>query len=310
MPRRCHGASLVVLLAGLVLGGCGGGGGGQDPGQALVSFGLVADMREFAPPLYPGPAFFEGTCAAMARHNPLDFVVSPGDLDPPAPVLATLRAQVGESLPWYPVAGNHETETVEDMVWLREWNPSGTTLPNVVRVGPVGSEETTYALQWGPLHLVVLNEYWDGASDVGTDGDVVDPLYDWLAEDLASDVSPFVVVVGHEPIVPQPDMDTGRLRHVGDSLDAHLDRAERFRALLVARGVAAYVCGHTHGCSFADLGGVWQIDVGHARGEGDTGAPTTYLVARVYGETMVVEAWRLLAGGWTLRRSLSLSPRP
>lgn len=307
MRRGLHAVVLVLSLTSFLV-GCGGG--GQDPGHPLVTFGLVADMREFAPPLYPGPAFFEGTCAAMARHTPLDFVVSPGDLDPPAPVLATLRSQVGDALPWYPVAGNHETETAEDMVWLREWNPSGTTLPNVVRAGPVGSEETTYALQWGPLHLVVLNEYWDGASDVGTDGDVVDPLYDWLAADLAADASPFVVVVGHEPIAPQPDMDTGRLRHVGDSLDAHPERAERLRSLLAARGVAAYVCGHTHGCSFADLGGVWQVDVGHARGEGDTGAPSTYLVVRVYEGSLVVDAWRLLAGGWTLRHTLSLGARP
>jgi hypothetical protein len=47
---------------------------------------------------------------------------------------------------------------------------------------------------------------------------------------------------------------------------------------LVDRGVTAYICGHTHNFIVHLHGGVWQIDVGHARGFGDTGARSTFVM--------------------------------
>ncbi|NIP97071.1 MAG: hypothetical protein GWO24_28015, partial [Akkermansiaceae bacterium] len=72
--------------------------------------------------------------------------------------------------------------------WLRALNPGGNTLPNVVNVGPggpgpSGSEETTYSFDYGNVHFIQLNQYYDGSNDAGTDGDVVDELYSWLEAD-------------------------------------------------------------------------------------------------------------------------------
>ena len=58
------------------------------------------------------------------------------------------------------------------MDWLRIFNRDGNTLPNIVNVGPAGCAETTYSFDYGNAHFVVLNEYFDGSSDVGADGEV------------------------------------------------------------------------------------------------------------------------------------------
>jgi hypothetical protein len=128
---------------------------------------------------------------------------------------------------------------------------------------------------------VILNEYCDSSGDTATWGDVPDHLYDWLAEDLANTDARWVFVVGHEPAYPQPDADSGRVRHVGDSLDAHPAHRDRFWALLQDHDVVAYLCGHTHNYSAVQIDGVWQLDVGHARGRGDTGAASTFVLLDV-----------------------------
>jgi hypothetical protein len=63
-----------------------------------------------------------------------------------------------------------------------------------------------------------------------------------------------------------PDMDNGRLRHQGDSLDEDPESAFAFHQLLLEHGVDAYVCGHTHNTSVGKINGLWQLDPGHARG--------------------------------------------
>ena len=50
----------------------------------------------------------------------------------------------------------------------------GVSLPNIVSAGPPGCEETTYSFDYGDAHFVVLNEYYNGISDRGTDGEVAD----------------------------------------------------------------------------------------------------------------------------------------
>lgn len=74
-------------------------------------------------------------------------MVCAGDLDPPQHVLDTVRKVPGEDYPWYPVVGNHEAETPEDMKWLEDWGSHDIT--NLVRRGPRNSEETTYSLKFG-----------------------------------------------------------------------------------------------------------------------------------------------------------------
>ncbi|MBT7201316.1 MAG: hypothetical protein HN914_12770, partial [Candidatus Marinimicrobia bacterium] len=149
---------------------------------------------------------------------------------------------------------------------LRELNKGGMTLPYIVNKGPVGSEETTFSFDYGNSHFVVLNQYYDGTSDVGTDGDIVDALYEWLKNDLNKTNKTHIFVSGHEPIISVPDMHSGRHRHVGDSLDKYPMNSFRFYQLLMKYDVIAYLHGHTHSTSYSTINGLQQVDCGHARG--------------------------------------------
>ena len=51
-------------------------------------------------------------------------------------------------------------------------------------------------------------------------------------------------------------------------------------------------CGHTHNYSAVKIDGVWQVDSGHARGQGDIGAPSTFLIMHVNGSTVKLNAYR------------------
>jgi len=262
------------------------------------TFAVTADMRLYSGPgTYDTPRYFRGACEAIAARG-ATFMVSPGDVDPPGGVLWTVTRTLGTDFPWYPAVGNHEVETPEDMDWLRSY---GTALAapdgGPVRPGPPGCPTTTYAFDYGNAHFVVLNLYCDASGDAVTDGDVPDHLYQWLAADLAATDKPHIFVFGHEPAYPQPDADTGRVRHMEDSLNAHLVRRDRFWNLLRERGVRAYICGHTHNYSAVQVDGVWQLDAGHARGIGDTGAPSTFILVRVDGPSVVFETYRDYVGG-------------
>ena len=256
-------------------------------------FSLSADMRQYSGQgTYDTSDYFRGACEAIDALGGGAFMVTPGDLDPPENVYWTLQTVLGPGYLWYPVVGNHEEETSSDMAWLRAFNLDGDTLPYIVNLGPSATEETTYSFDYGDAHFVQINEYYDGLSDTGTDGDVVDDLYDWLEADLIATTQPLIFVTGHEPAWPQPDADNGRMRHRGDSLDAHPSHRDRFWSLLREHQVTAYLCGHTHNFSAVNIDGVWQLDVGHARGLGDTGAMSTFVLTDVVGDTVTYEAYR------------------
>jgi hypothetical protein len=260
-------------------------------GEIELIFSAAADMRNFTG---SNPDHFRGVCERIASGGPGSFMVSPGDLDPPAGVYSDLKTYVGSGYLWYPAVGNHEAETLEDMQWLRSFNAGGNTLKNVVNTGPPGSEETTYSFEYGNVHFVILNEYFDGASDTGTDGDIVLALRNWLNSDLSANSKPVVFVIGHEPAYPLPDEENGRLRHETDSLNKYAVQRDAFWALLEAHGVKAYICGHTHNYSAAKFGSVWQIDVGHARGTADSGARSTFVMFYIMADGSVwLYAYRL-----------------
>jgi hypothetical protein len=250
-------------------------------GNIQVSFSVASDMRKYSG---SNPAYFRGACETLAAGGPGEFMVSPGDIDPPNQVYDTIRTYIGDHYTWYPVVGNHEAASSMFMEWLRVFNRDGYTLPNIVNAGPSGCEETTYSFDYGDAHFLVLNEYYDGKSDCASDGDVQDALYNWLIADLETNTRPIVFVFGHEPAYPQPDQESGRLRHETDSLNAHPAHRDRFWNELVAYGVVAYICGHTHNYSVVNVDGLWQIDAGHARGTGDTGARSTFLMLYVTEE--------------------------
>jgi len=261
--------------------------------SSRFSFDATADARNFTPPEYPGPQYFLGVCQAIKKVGPGAFMVSPGDMEPPDRVRTTLDTVFGQDYAWYDALGNHELENPEYVSYLRDYNRNGTTLPRIIRPGPPGAVETCYSFDHGNAHFVVTNQYFDGASDTAPGGGTVsDALYDWVADDLSRTRKPYIFVVGHEPAYPMPDMDNGRLRHVEKSLDKHPDKRDRFWSLLARQNVTAFLCGHSHNASISKINGVWQVDVGHARGAGDDGAPSTFVKFHVEPDGVRCEYYR------------------
>jgi len=247
----------------------------QENFDEAMTFIAAADWRYFSLEEYRNPKQFLGAIEKMKQVGAGSFMISPGDIDPPHAARELISQVLGENYPWYPVVGNHELDEESSIVWLRKYNKDGTTLPNIVRKGPSGCEETTYSFDWGNCHFVALNQYYDGKIDNGADGNIIPELLEWLENDLAATTKKHIFIIGHEPIVAIPDMDNGRLRHQGDSLDKYAKNTFRFHQLMLKYKVKAYFCGHTHNTSYANINGIWQIDVGHARGIEDNWSPKT-----------------------------------
>jgi hypothetical protein len=225
-------------------------------------------------------------------------MVSPGDIDPPANVLWTITQTLGITYTWYPVVGNHELPGAgyennpgDNMNWLNSY------AYGPVNLGPTGCPTTTYSFDYQNAHFVMLNEYCDSSGDDVTSGNVPDHLYNWLMNDLSNTNKAHIFVFGHEPAYPQPDADNGRVRHLGDSLDQYPTNRDRFWNLLRDKGVVAYICGHTHNYSAVEIGGVWQLDAGHARGEGDTGARSTFIIIHIDSDIITFQTYRDDASG-------------
>ncbi|MBC8174330.1 MAG: metallophosphoesterase [Candidatus Marinimicrobia bacterium] len=262
--------------------------------EADFSFIVTADMRDYAEPEYQTSEYFLGACEAIRDVGKGDFMVSPGDVDPPWHVRSVLDKVLGEDYLWYPVVGNHESETRADMNWLRKW---GQNIPYLVRVGPENCEETMYSFDYKNAHFIAINQYCDGKSDNNKKGDIVDEIYHWVKADLEENNKPLVFIFGHEPIVSIPDIDSGRHRHKGINLDQYPENSHRFQKLLRFHDVTAFFCGHTHDASYSFINGIWQFDAGHCRGMGDTGAPSTFLKVWIKDVHCFVEFYRADANG-------------
>ena len=260
------------------------------PDTDAFSFAITCDMRGFVGPARAGKRYFDGACEALHVVGAGAFMIVPGDCDPIPPVRATLDRYLGSNYIWYPVAGNHESETRADMAWLRRWASNG--IPHLVRSGPAGAETTMYSFDYGNSHFVALNNYFNGKTDAGSRSSFATNSLDWLAADLAANRKPLVWVISHEPLESQRDMDTGRLRHKGGLLASQKERGARLLQLLKQYPIRAYLCGHTHDTSAVKVQGLWQVDAGHARGAGDSGAPSTFLKIRVAGTRAWLDIFR------------------
>jgi hypothetical protein len=233
---------------------------------------------------FDDPAHFRGAVEALKAAGGVDAVIVTGDLEPPWYPRWTLDQVLGPEVPWYPVMGNHELADWTHVRWMQE---AGAASARVARSGPDACPATTYAVEWGDVYLAVLDQYCTTRR-----GDVDDVLYEWLARDLAATDRPIRLVAGHEPAFPQPDVVSGRVRHMGDSLNDRPARRDRFWRLLKAHDVLAYLCGHTHGSSAVRINGVWQIDAGHARGAADRRAPSAAMILDVGPEEVRLEVLR------------------
>ena len=273
-----------------------------------LTFCVAADMRNFTTGDYAGDQYFRGVLEAMKKVGVGTFLLSPGDIDPPADVRHDIDEVLGKDFIWYPLPGNHEEDAASNMTWLHQWGAKA--IPHLVRRGPDGAAQTMYSFDWANVHIVAIDEYYIGPDKAETaKGEINDAILEWLKTDLDATHQPVIFVTGHEPIKPFPDMDSGRFRHVGTSLDRDPATDKAFEDLLKAHHVVAFICGHTHNCSIQDLGdGLSQLDSAHARGKGDTGSPSTFLRVIVTPEGKArVEVYRRAAdnsyplrGAWKL----------
>jgi hypothetical protein len=243
----------------------------NDPFSFIVS----SDQREHATQEFRSHVYTLGGYEAINAAGKGSFMIVLGDLDPPSATRELIASVLGKDYLWYPVIGNHDLEVEANTEYLRAMNRGTIGLPNVLRKGPAGCEETTYSFDWNNVHFVVLNVYYDGKNDNKADGMVVPELLKWLESDLQQNTNKRVLVFGHEPIYPFLDMDNGSVRHLSDALDKYPDAALKFHRLLANYHVTAYFSGHTHAASYANINGLWLINSGHIYGQEDRYIPAT-----------------------------------
>ncbi len=161
-----------------------------------------------------------------------------------------------QKIPVFWVMGNHEAK-VGDAGAIRNLY-SILKLPT--NPGPNGTDKTTYSFNVGNIHVINMNEYWDGEKNdawIGggiSGGYVGTALYNWISNDL-SKTSDWKIVVGHEPLYP-----SGKL--IGNSLDSDKANRDKLQALFVSEKVSVFVSGHTHSASIVKHDTVYHVASG------------------------------------------------
>ncbi len=270
-----------------------------------VRFLVLGDCRN-----YPGFTTLLKSAKALP-DGPGTFVITPGDIDPPDLVRTEIAKTIGKNIPWFPVVGNHDANKTS-MTYLR--NYLAKELPalfpphiSAFTPGPPGAAESTYSFDAGPVHIAVINEYWDGTktrdADFKSREDVVPALNQWLDADLKKSTQPWKIVVGHEPAFPQADQDWSRLepkvnseRHAESSLNAKVEHRDAFVKTLADNHVTAYFCGHTHRYSRFQMPNtsIWQIDSAQARGETKSWKYDAFLIVAASDTEFKVSVYRNL----------------
>ena len=73
-------------------------------GTISFSFAVTVDMRDNTG---TNINYFRGVCERLSYGGAGDFMISPGDIDPPEQVYDDLQNYISTNYLWYPVTGNH-----------------------------------------------------------------------------------------------------------------------------------------------------------------------------------------------------------
>ncbi len=203
-----------------------------------------------------------------------------------------LSASTAKSIPVFYVVGNHELNNIYDLPTMRAKFANYSYFPNP---GPNGSRNTTYSFNVGNMHIIVLNEYWDGDSNnkcewytpkgglndddscfkYGSNdgGFIPDKLFDWIRNDLDGNNNKWIVVVGHEPLFPYKN-------HIRDSIDENLTNRNKLENLFISKNVTAFISGHTHVSNLEIIDDIYHANagvIGDNVKDGDNFATITYV---------------------------------
>jgi hypothetical protein len=244
----------------------------------------------------------------MRQAGPGAFLIVTGDIDPPAPLRATLDRFMGTNYPWHPVVGNHDKANKKVMGWLRQ--QSATSKPGPIHPGPAGCESTTYSFNHGRAHFIIVNQYYNGKTDAAWNNGWSKALTSWLEADLEANRQPVVFVAGHVPLKIEADMDTGKKRHSDSKNPVRIKARDKIVALLEKHHVTGFLCGHTHNCSVTRQGMLWQLDGGHAQGMGSKTSRSAFLKCFVGSRFCWVEVYRDdgAGGPYSLEDRIVLTP--
>ncbi len=170
-----------------------------------------------------------------------------------------------------------------------------------------GSVNTTYSFDYENAHFVVINPFWDGASnDHTSEGDISTALNSWINSDLTANDETHNFAFIHTPAYPAN-------RHVGEDLDAPANRGRRdaFVATLNANNVETLFAGHTHYYEHDvapeyPLGNLDQVTNGALR----SGETSTITYVLVEGSTTTYKVYMWNGSAFTLHEQWSIGGTP
>ncbi len=192
--------------------------------------------------------------ASLSPTGKIDAMFTTGDMEPVAKVDQAHQASTLKNIPLYYTIGNHDTGDVSKIEALQPTNLK-------INPGPTGNEKSSFSVEVGNIHVVILDAYWDGKTNEGwmgggsSGGEIGTTLTNWLKDDLQSATTKYKIVMDHEPMYPIK-------RHVGNSLDYDTKSRDALQAILDSQGVDAFFAGHTHYATGVLHGGVLQVNDG------------------------------------------------
>lgn len=265
-----------------------------------LRFAITSDLHLHFNRSKEQPVAFSRACQKIAEIGPGAFMITAGDVWDAQDAREIINQHLGNDYPWYLVIGGHDLEYPPTLAFARTYNVRGRTLPNIVHPGPPGAPETTYSLDYGNCHFVVLNQYFDGKSDSGQrDGYLSQALLDWLRNDLNQNSKQHVFVFVHEPAFRHPDIDWHD-EQAGGGYMAYRNPGPRdgFWQMLRKHHVLALIHGHHHVYNRARIRGVWDVEAGHCQivpkgsGKDDERKRGTFLVFHVNGDQVAYDCYR------------------